>query len=213
MSAQAFAAAHRPRLVERIVLCVAIGLGLFWIGYSAYFSVLSLRQKFVDGIYSIELGVSGTQLPPPTTGSATVTDVWTGPARANITDLTPETTALVIAQHILSFALGALVVGAGIFLCVRVLRGRPFARAMTMTFWIAAVALIVVGSALEVMTSALANTLTLEALGSGPPPEPYTGGGAVNFPGAYLLVGLGVAAIAVAFHSGARLSRDTEGLV
>lgn len=206
-------ATRRPHLAERVVLVVAIVLGLAWIAWMGYLTALSLKQKFVDGIYWIELGVSGTELDPPTAGPATVTQVWTGPAGAYITDLSPETTALVVTQHILGFALWALVIGAGVFLCIRVLRGRPFAVSMTVTLWVAAGALILVGSALDIMSSALSNALTLEALGPGRPPEPYTGGSGFNFPGGYLLAGLGVAAIAVAFRSGARISRDTDGLV
>lgn len=211
--------AQSPRALrgyERVILIAISLLGVAYLGITAYYTWVSLRQKLVDGIYSITLGVNSDQLPPispPTTGTATVTDARLSEAWANVTDLSDSTISLLVTQHVTSFLLIATIISSAIYLCLRLLMGKPFARSMTIVAVVCALALIVLGTGTDYLGEVLRNTIQTEALGEGIPPEPYSGGRSWNFPGGYLVVGLAVAAIALAFRIGDRVTRDTEGLV
>lgn len=210
------------RIYERVILVAISALGLLYLAFLAYFTWRSLQQKLVDGIYWFELGVQGDLLPSipiPTTGTATVSG-FGDPSRitvnsvdVNVSDLSAGSTALMIATHVTAFLLYAVLVSAVIYLCVRLLRGRPFARSMTIAAVVVAVALIVLGSATDVMGEYLRNGIQSEILGTGTPPEPFSGGSSFSFPGGYLMAGLAVAALALAFRIGENVQRDTEGLV
>lgn len=210
------------RTYERVILVAISALGVLFLSSLAYFAWVSLRQKLVDGVYTVTLGVSGDLLdkvPVPTTGTATVTGLFGGneafvsTVMLNVTDLSAEATAMLIAGHVLSFVLYAVLVSSVIYLCIRLLRGRPFARSMTIAAVVVALALIVLGTASDVLTEVLRNTVQTEMLGDGMPPEPYSGGRSFSFPGGYLAAGLAVAVVALAFRIGDRVTRDTEGLV
>ena len=211
--------AKSPRALhgyERVILIAIALLGIGYLALTAYFTWTSLRQKLVDGIYSVKLGINGDQFPaisPPTTGTATVTDVRISEAWVNVADLSDSTVLMLIAQHIAGFLLFAIIISSGIYLCLRLLAGKPFARSMTVAAVVCALTMIIVGTGTEYLGEALRNTVQTEALGDGMPPEPFSGGRSWSFPGGYLITGLGVAAIALAFRIGDRVTRDTEGLV
>lgn len=201
---------------ERVILIAISLLGVGYLALTANFTWVSLRQKLVDGIYSIKLGLNGDQLPlisPPTAGTATVTEVRISEAWANVTDLSDSTISLLIAQHVAGFLLLATIISSAIYLCLRLLKGKPFARSMTIVAVVCALALIILGTGTDYLGEVLRNTIQTEALGEGIPPEPFSGSRVWNFPGGYLITGLAVAAVALAFRIGDRVTRDTEGLV
>jgi hypothetical protein len=176
-------------MIDRIALGAIAALGLLWIAFNAYFTYRSLHQKLVEGIYSIELGVMGDQfaLAPPTAGTGTVTDVFASGAWGNITNLSDDLMVKLWVHHLLGFLLTAVLASAVIYLCVRLLTGRPFARSLTAAAVTVSLTLIFVGSGVDVMGEIIRNQVHFEALGDGIPE--------------------------VAFRIGDRLSRDTRGLV
>lgn len=213
----------RPlRLHERVILIAISALGMLYLSFLAYVSWRSLHQKLVDGIHSFELGVRSDLLPsidPPTTGTAIVGGPFEGSpvivtsVRVNVSGLSDSSVALLVATHVTAFLLYAVLISAVVYLCVRLLRGQPFARSMTIAAVVVSLALIVLGSGSDIMGEYLRNGIQSEILGPGIPPEPYSGGTSFSFPGGYLMAGLAVAVIALAFRIGDRVQRDTEGLV
>lgn len=207
---------------ERVILVAISVLGLLYLALLGWFTSQSLIQKLSDGVYTFELGVSGDLLPSipaPSSGTATVAgfggtpEVTVSSVMVNVTGLSDGMIALMIIGHVLSFLLYAALVSAVIYLCVRLLRSRPFARSMTIAAVVVAVALIVFGTGSDIVAEVLRNGIQTEILGPGRPPEPYSGATSFSFPGGYLLTGLAVAAIALAFRIGDSVTRDTEGLV
>lgn len=105
------------------------------------------------------------------------------------------------------------------WLCRRVLALRPFGRSVTTALVTSAVLIIVGGAGSQVLRAA-GNAALVEHLG----PE-ATGSGAVEVAGEGLMtfaldldlssigVGVALAVVALAFQLGARMQRDTEGLV
>lgn len=213
--------ARALRGYERVILVGISALGVLYLAQLAWFTWISLRQKLVDGIYTFELGVSGDLLETiaaPTTGTATVSG-WTGSndllissVMVNVSGLSEGTTALIVWSHILSFVLYAVLISSVIYLCIRLLRGKPFARSMTVAAVVVALALIVLGTTSDYIVEVLRNTIQHEILGP-VPPKPFSGGTSFSFPANYLMAGLAVAALALAFRIGDRVTRDTEGLV
>ena len=203
------------RTIDRLALGAIAALGMLWIAFNAYFGYRSLHQKLAEGIYSFDLGLLGEQfeLAPPTTGTGTVTIVGVSTAWANITGLSDDLVTKLWIQHLLGFFLIAVLASSVIYLCIRLLVGKPFARSLTAAAVTVSLTLIFVGSAVDVMGEVIRNQVQFEALGDGIPEAPYSGGSSFSFPGGYLLAGLAVAAVAVAFRIGDRLSRDTKGLV
>lgn len=106
-------------------------------------------------------------------------------------------------------------------LALRVLRARPFGRSMTVAL-VASAALIAVGGTVSQLLEAAARAVVVDHLG----PDMTTGGTpggtgsdegllsfALNLDLAPIGVGLALGVVALAFQVGARLQRDTEGLV
>ena len=203
------------RTIDRLALGAIAALGMLWIAFNVYFGYRSLHQKLAEGIYSVDLTLLGDQfeLAPPTTGTGTVTDVTVGSAWGNITDLSDDLVAKLWIHHLLGFLLTAVLASAVIYLCVRLLAGQPFARSLTAAAVTVSLTLIFVGSATDVLGEIIRNQVQFEAIGDGIPEAPYAGGSGFSFPGGYLLAGLAVAAVAVAFRIGDRLSLDSKGLV
>jgi len=206
----------RLRPTERISLVGISLMALAWISLMAYSAVRSLQQKFIDNIYSVSLPLdSGSfEIAAPTGGTADVTDVAITSAYGHISNFSNDLAVKIWINHIMSFLVMAIIASAVIYLCVRLLAGRPFARSLTVAAVTVSLTLIFLGSASDVLSEIIRNQAQLEALGATTAAEgPYSGGSGFSFPGGYLLGGLAVAAIAVAFRIGARLTQDTKGLV
>jgi hypothetical protein len=208
-------------VIERVILVAISALGLLYLAILATFTWASLRQKLVDHVYSFQLSVSGLpSIPAPTTGTATVTSmggldgvITPGTVTVNVSGLSDSTMALVITSHVVGFLLYSVLISSVIYLCLRLFWGKPFARSMTTAAVVVSLALIILGTGSDLLTEFLRAAIQEEALGTGMPPEPYSGGSSFSFPGGYLMAGLAVAALALAFRIGERAQRDTEGLV
>lgn len=108
-----------------------------------------------------------------------------------------------------------------VWLAVRVLRGRPFGRSMTAALVTSAV-LVIVGGTANQLFGAAGNAAVVDHLGTAitggadtARPEGYEGltAYALDLSLAPIGVGMALAVIALAFRIGARMQRDTEGLV
>ncbi|PYF99317.1 hypothetical protein SAMN05216184_10726 [Georgenia satyanarayanai] len=108
-----------------------------------------------------------------------------------------------------------------LWLALRVLRNRPFGRSMTAAL-VASAVLIIVGGTVSQLLGAAGNAAVVDHLGTDitggadtARPEGYEGlmTFALDLSLAPVGVGLALAVVALAFQIGARLQRDTEGLV
>ncbi|MDK1358754.1 hypothetical protein QNO00_00530 [Arthrobacter sp. zg-Y1219] len=99
------------------------------------------------------------------------------------------------------------------YLCLRVYRGQPFGRLMTLGFCVSS-AVIVAGSAVLPSVFASINERILSDAGIDLRNAPFTDGyvfGALD--AVILMFGIFLALLAAAFHLGSRFQRDGEGLV
>ncbi|MBP3036437.1 hypothetical protein J2M53_09235 [Arthrobacter sp. zg-ZUI100] len=113
----------------------------------------------------------------------------------------------------ISCAVVALITAFVGYLCLRVYKGQPFGRLMTVGFAVSS-AVIVAGSAILPSVFAGVNERIISDAGIDLATAPFTGGyvfGAAD--AAFLLFGIFLALVAAAFHIGSRLQRDGEGLV
>ncbi|PJJ65611.1 hypothetical protein [Compostimonas suwonensis] len=201
--------------VERVILRAIIMLSVLYLALTVTGAFLSLRQKLADDIWTFQLpgGFTTPSLPFPSTGTAVVetasrsTDVW-----LTVSHVSPAVAWLVSLQNVLGLLMILAVGGSVVFLCLRVLRRRPFVRSMTIMLAVTAFALIVFGSGVELF-STWANTLVTQEITGGSTTTPLGTAYRFDFPGTWLTIGLGVAAVAFAFNVGERMQRDTEGLV
>lgn len=108
-----------------------------------------------------------------------------------------------------------------LWLALRVLRNRPFGRSMTAAL-VASAVLIIVGGTASQLLGAAGNAAVVHHLGTDitggadtARPEGYEGlmAYALDLSLAPIGVGMALAVVALAFQIGARLQRDTEGLV
>ncbi|MDI2098466.1 hypothetical protein [Ruicaihuangia caeni] len=144
------------------------------------------------------------------TGSATIVSGAFTEAQVVIAGLEPWSLVLLAG----GIAVGALIFAAlaalFVALCVAVLRGKPFGRSMT---WIVATVSVtlIVGGLTSFALTGIGQFWIVDQLNASP--------GDTIFPTATagdltpVFIGIGLAAIGAAFEIGARLQRDTEGLV
>jgi hypothetical protein len=150
-----------------------------------------------------------------------VTEAWYESAALTVTDL-PTSARWPFAAQSAVTALAVVGVSlALLWLTLRVLRGRPFGRSMTAAL-VASAVLIIVGGTASQLLGAVGNAAVVDHLGPAATggadtarPEGYEGlvAFALDLSLAPLGVGLALAVVALAFQIGARLQRDTEGLV
>jgi hypothetical protein len=157
-------------------------------------------------------GVGHAGLPRPAGGSGTVTSYEVATIEITLTHLSPQLQWMIAGDWLLKyvqFAAAALTIGV---VWVRTSAGRPFARSVTWSLIALAVVVAVVGSAQEVLESFIGTREAFEAIGSGSQTY-YSASPTFQFTGGELLIAGGIFLIASAFAIGARLTRDTEGLV
>jgi hypothetical protein len=95
---------------------------------------------------------------------------------------------------------------------VRTTAGRPFARSMTVSLASLAVLIAVLGTGIELLESFIGLREAYEVLGNQQSGTYFHEGG-ISVSGLAIFIALGIGLLASAFAIGARLTRDTEGLV
>lgn len=203
----------------------------FTLGAVAALAGLVAAGAAVGGVMSVvqalrddPLTISGFELvnaraPEVAEHVGQVTDAWYDSATLTIAELPDSARWLFAAQ---SAVLTLAVVGVSLsllWLALRVLRTRPFGRSVTAALVASAVLIIVGGTAAQVLEAA-GKAAVMDHLGG---PAVTGGAGPIDAESfvvfgltvdlAPIGVGVALAVIALAFQIGARMQRDTEGLV
>jgi len=190
--------------------------GLVALG-AAVGGVLSVVQALRDD----PLTISGFELvnaraPEVTEPAEQVTAAWYDSATLSVANL-PDSARWLFAGHSAVMALSVVGVSlALLWLALRVLRTRPFGRSVTAALVTSALLIIIGGTAAQLLEAA-GRAAVVDHLG------PAVTGGAgsgesllafgLSVDLAPISVGMALAVVALAFQIGARMQRDTEGLV
>lgn len=198
------------RLSERISLALfaliaaAAGIGF---GVSAVFGILDAMVG--DTVHTV---LSAQEAVPAgaATGSATLVSGEFDSATVVISGLDLASRSL-LAGGILVTALMYLTLAAAIvFICVNLMRGRPFSRSST--WWLATASLLLIGGGLVGAGLFTFGQLMIAAqLNADPTMSVFPMAGTISLTPVF--VGVGIAVIAAVFEFGERLQRETEGLV
>jgi hypothetical protein len=151
-------------------------------------------------------------LPAPHGGTAVVTSYQISDVTIGLKHISTQLQWMLGLQTAIQFLLlTAAVLTIGV-VWVRTSSGRPFAPAVTRSLVALAVLVAVAGNGNEVLQNYIAAREEFEAVGPGIGGTYYLGT-LFSLSGAPLLIAIGIALLASAFAIGARLTRDTEGLV
>jgi hypothetical protein len=170
--------------------------------------------RALGGPIYTQLGFSGTDagLPRPQGGTAVVQGSQSGTVTVAITHISTQLQWMIVGATLLQFLLLAAAILTIQVVWVRTSKGRPFARSVTISLVALAILVAVFGSANEVLESFISQREAFEAIGASATNDYYFAQG-FSFTGLPLLFALGIGLLASAFAIGARLTRDTEGLV
>ncbi|WP_052226812.1 hypothetical protein [Microbacterium mangrovi] len=135
-------------------------------------------------------------------------------AWATVSGLTVGVRALIATDQLLWALLAVLPAVALGVICFQLLRGIPFARTVTRTLTVSAVAVLVLGVAAPMLDGISKGAASAAALPSGESGAAFTEGGfSVTVPAWPIGAALALLALAAVFRYGAKLQRDTELLV
>jgi hypothetical protein len=205
MSDQASAPPPLRALIWRIVaIIVVVGMALLCWNQIA---------RNLGGVLYFPLQFSDLQhLPRPSGGSAAVSSYSVGDVTIGLTHISTQLQWMLALETVIQFVLiTAVILTIGV-VWVRTSAGRPFAPAVTRSLVALAVLVAVAGTGGEVLQNFINAREALEAVGPGTAGDYYLGTG-FTLTGTPLLIAIGIALLASAFGIGARLTRDTEGLV
>lgn len=211
-----------PR-ADRIGIDVLLGITVLVAAVFVWTLSMSVVQKFgTEGFYVFTLPLGGNPStvalpdPPDATiiGATQVND-----AIITLGDVPEELRNLVLAQHVLAFAIAGTVVAAFATVLLRLRAGRPFMRSTTVVLMITSIALMVLGTASEVLDNVVDGVAT-EVITGGRHDTALGTAWSWEFTGVWLFVGALLGTVAGAFSIGERTERerrrlqhDTEGLV
>jgi hypothetical protein len=151
-------------------------------------------------------------LPAPHGGTAVVSSYGVGDVTIGLKHISTQLQWMLGLQTAIQFLLitgGILTIGV---VWIRTSSGRPFAPVVTRSLIALAILVAVAGNGNEVLQNFIAAREALEAVGPRLDGSYYLGTG-FTLTGGPLLIAIGIALLASAFAIGARLTRDTEGLV
>lgn len=151
-------------------------------------------------------------VPRPHGGTATIDSYGVNGVDVSLTHISTQLQWLIGGELAVKFFLMAAVVLVFGVVWIRASGGRPFSRLVTVSLGVLAVMAFVLGSGLDALDSLIAQRETFEAIGSLDGPNYYSGSG-FQITGLGLLFGLGIGVLASAFAIGAKLTRETDGLV
>jgi hypothetical protein len=205
MSDNAPAPLPRSALIWRIVaVLVVIGMALLCWNQIA---------RDLGGVLYFPLQLGDAQhLPRPTGGTAVVSSYDVAAVTIGLTHISTQLQWMLSLQTVIQFVLiTASILTIGV-VWVRTSAGRPFAPAVTRSLVALAVLVAVAGTGSDVLQNFINAREKFEAVGAGNYGNYYLGT-LFSFSGTPLLVAIGIALLASAFAIGARLTRDTDGLV
>jgi hypothetical protein len=196
-----------------------LGSALFWRIVAAVVAVgmalvcWNQIARNLAGLLYFPLQFDGDHvLPRPHGGTAVVTDYSVADVTIGLKHISGQLQWMLGIQTAIQFLLiTATLLTIGV-VWVRTSSGRPFARAVTRSLVALAVLVAVAGSANEVLQNFIAAREEFEAVGPGSYGT-YHLGTLFSFSGTPLLIAFGISLLASAFGIGARLTKDTDGLV
>ena len=205
MSAVSKAPRSRSALAWRIVIVtVLIGMALLCWNQIA-------RDR--GGTLFFPLQVSDDQgIPKPTGGSAVVSVYSVSAVSFGLTHISAQLQWMLASQVVIQFLLttaSLLTIGV---VWVRTSAGRPFAPSVTRSLAGLAILVAIAGNGNEVLQNFISAREKFEAVGADTNGQYYLSTG-FTLSGLPLLIAIGIAVLASAFAIGARLTRDTEGLI
>jgi hypothetical protein len=205
MSNKASAPLSRSTVIWRIVAgVVVVGMALLCWNQIA---------RDLGGILFFPLQVSDDQsIPRPTGGSAVVSVYSVSAVGIGLTHISAQLQWMLAVQVVIQFLLTtATLLTIGV-VWVRTSAGRPFAPSVTRSLTGLAILVAVAGNGNEVLQNFISAREKFEAVGADTNGQYYLNTG-FTLSGLPLLIAIGIALLASAFAIGARLTRDTEGLV
>ena len=212
----------RPPRSDRIAIDLLIGLAAAILAFTIWATWMSLAQKLVDGLYlfTLPLGTNPREIAFPQPPDATIERaVQSNDVTVHLRHVEPTLAGLVVLQHVLTLALTLVILGALVTLLLRLRAGKPFVRSMTVILGITAIALLVLGTAVEILAN-IVNDVAREVITGGSPDTPLGTAWGWSISGVWILVALALAVVVGAFQIGERMDRDrmrlqheTEGLV
>jgi hypothetical protein len=151
-------------------------------------------------------------LAEPQGGTAKIDSYGVDGIDVSLTHLSTQLQWLIGGEIAVKFVLMAGVILVFGVVWIRTSRGRPFSRLVTVSLAVLAVLAFVLGSGIDALDSLIAQREAFEAIGNLEGPDYYYGGG-FQITGLGLLFGFAIGVLASAFAIGARLTRETDGLV
>jgi hypothetical protein len=211
-AATATVATKRRRIASRGVAWGAVGIVIVGFALLCWNQIARTLGAPVSAELAIQDSPSDVGLPSPHGGSATIVGYGFSGVNVDLTHISTQLQWLIAGEITVKFVLTAAVILVVGVVWARTSLGRPFSRLVTVSLAVLAVMAFVLGSGLDALDSLIAQREAFEAVGSSEFGNYYYGGG-FAISGLGLLFGVGIGLLATAFAIGARISRDTEGLV
>ncbi|HEY2644290.1 MAG TPA: hypothetical protein VGI56_11115 [Galbitalea sp.] len=200
---------RRPRAIPTFVGWSAAVLVVVALGLLCWDQIRRTLGAPVDVMLTPE---TQPHLPRPRGGTATINSYGVDGVDASLTHVSTQLQWLIGSEIALKFILMTAVILVFGVVWVRTSTGRPFSRLVTVSLAVLAVLAFVLGSGLDALDSLITQREAFEAIGNSGGPDFYYNGG-FQISGLGLLFGLGIGVLASAFAIGAKLTRETDGLV
>jgi hypothetical protein len=170
--------------------------------------------RTLSGVIFVSLAYGGgdPKLAAPSGGTASVRDFSINSVTVGLTHLSSQLQWMIAGNIILQFLLFAAVLLTMGIVWIRTSTGHPFAPVVTHALVALALLVAVAGSGIEVLQSLILSRETIEAVGSSTAGLYYDQNG-FSFSGLSIIIAFGISVLASAFAIGARLTKDTDGLV
>jgi len=192
-----------------LMLALAVAYGTWTLVTGVIFAVGYL-PVFAGGSTEMTLLARGAVPTGTLAGSATLVGGEYSEATVQVEGLSGFATSLLLSGSIVATLTRLAVVGAVLYLTVRLLRGSPFLRSVTTGAVIAAIAVMVGGMATQALHGFAQMQIVTELTDDFTTSPLYLGFTIDPTPFA---IGFGLGVVATAFQLAERLQRDTEGLV
>jgi hypothetical protein len=161
--------------------------------------------------FPLQVSSSGG-LPRPTGGTAVVSTYSISAVSIGLTHISSQLQWMLALEIVIQFALISGSLLTIVVVWVRTSAGHPFAPAVTRSLVALAILVAVAGTGSEVLQNFISAREEFETVGPGNDGSYYLSTG-FTLTGAPIFIAIGIALLASAFAIGARLTKDTEGLV
>jgi hypothetical protein len=200
-----------PRKLSKSALVWRIVVGVVIVGMALLCWNQIARDLGETLFFPLQVS-DNSHIPRPTGGTAVVSSYSVSAVSIGLTHISTQLQWMLALEVVIQFVLiTAVLLTIGV-VWVRTSAGRPFAPAVTRSLVALAILFAVAGNGSEVLQNFINAREKFEAVGADPYGQYYLGTG-FTLTSIPLLVAIGIALLASAFAIGARLTRDTDGLV